>query len=59
MQLKVGDKIYNRVPAHYYKNHTGEVKKVTNTEIIVEYTLNELTVNIHHNIYDLKYLEVV
>lgn len=60
MTIKTGDRIFNRVPAHYYRNNTGEVKEVTKTEIVVEYNLNKTTkVNIRHNIFDLKYFEIV
>lgn len=59
MELKIGDKIYNRVPSHYYKNSTGEVKEVTRTEIVVEYILDKMPVEIRHNIFDLKYFEKV
>lgn len=61
MTINTGDRIFNRVPAHYYRNKTGEVKEVTKTEIVVEYNLNKTTtkINIRHNIFDLKYFEIV
>lgn len=60
MTIKTGDRIFNRVPAHYYRNNTGEVKEVTKTEIVVEYNLNNTTkINIRHNIFDLKYFEII
>lgn len=59
MIIKAGDKIFNRVPSHYYKNSTGEVKEVTKTEIVVEYMLDKIPVIIRHNIFDLKYFEII
>jgi hypothetical protein len=60
MQLNIGDTVFNRVPAHYYKNSIGVVKEITQTEIIIEYKLSEKTnINIRHNIFDLKYLDKI
>lgn len=59
MKLEVGDRIHNAVPSHYYKHCQGEVKEVTNTEIVVEYILNDNPVQIRHNMYDLKYFEKI
>lgn len=59
MILKAGDKIHNAVPSHYYKHCQGEVKEITRTEIVVEYMLNDIPVQIRHNTYDLKYFEKV
>lgn len=60
MTVKIGDIILNRVPAHYYKNSKGQVKEITNTEIVVVYKLNDKTnIDIRHNIFDLKYFEIV